>query len=52
MKKDNYKEIEKRIYELENDEYEFPERFGKRDYMVLATITLISLIMLVIGAHI
>lgn len=46
------KEIESRICEMESDEYEFPERFGKRDYITLGTVVVISLIMLIIGAFI
>ena len=46
------KEIESRICEMESDEYEFPERFGKRDYIALGTVVIISLIMLIIGAFI
>ena len=46
------KEIENRICEMESDEYEFPERFGKRDYIALGTVVIISLFMLIIGAYI
>lgn len=46
------KEIESRICEMESDEYEFPERFGKRDYIALVTVVAVSLIMLIIGAFI
>lgn len=46
------KEIESRICEMESDEYEFPERFGKRDYIALGTVALVSLIMLIVGAFI
>ena len=43
-------EIEKRICEMESDEYEFPERFGKRDYIVLSVVVIVSLVMVIIGA--
>ena len=46
------REIESRIGEMESDEYEFPERFGKRDYIALGTVIAVSLIMLIIGAFI
>lgn len=46
------KEIENRICEMESDEYEFPERFGKRDYIALGTVVIVSLFMLIIGAYI
>ncbi len=46
------KEIESRICEMEGDEYEFPERFGKRDYIVLGVIAVLSLAMLILGAYI
>ena len=46
------KEIESRICEMESIDYEFPERFGKRDYIILGIVVAVSLIMLIIGAFI
>ena len=46
------KEIESRICEMESDEYEFPERFGKRDYIALGVVAVLSLAMLILGAYI
>ena len=46
------KEIESRICEMESDEYEFPERFGKRDYIVLGVVAVLSLAMIILGAYI
>lgn len=46
------KEIESRICEMESSDYEFPERFGKRDHVILGIVVAVSLIMLIIGAFI
>ncbi|MBQ8175965.1 MAG: hypothetical protein IJ035_02895 [Oscillospiraceae bacterium] len=45
-------EIENRICEMESDEYDFPERFGRRDYIALGIVAFVSLLMLIIGAYI
>ncbi|MHC6202548.1 hypothetical protein ACYULU_05055 [Breznakiellaceae bacterium SP9] len=43
-------EIEKRISEMENPSYQFPLRFGKRDYLFAAAIGALCLSLLIAGA--
>lgn len=43
-------ETEKRIDEMENGEYKFPDRFLKKDYEIAACAALFCLAMLLIGA--
>ena len=55
--KDNYEtrfmdEVEKKILEMENESYEFPKRFSKKDYIVTAIVILICLVGVVAGAFI
>ena len=55
--KNNYEahfmdEVEKKILEMENESYEFPKRFSKRDYIVTAILILICLVGVVGGAFI
>lgn len=42
-------EIEKRISEMESGDYEFPKRFRKRDYIVLAAVCAVCLILIIAG---
>ncbi len=42
-------EIEKRISEMESEDYEFPKRFGKRDYIILAVVCAVCLILIIAG---
>lgn len=55
--KDNYeeqfiKEVERRIQEIENESYEFPKRFSKKDYIVTAIVIIVCLVGLIGGAFI
>lgn len=55
--KDNYEprffdEVEKKISEMEDESYEFPKRFSKKDYMVTAIVILICLAGVIGGAFI
>lgn len=55
--KDNYEtdfmdEVEKRISEMENESYEFPRRFSKKDYIVTAIVILICLAGVIGGAFV
>lgn len=45
-------EIEKRIIEMENDDYEFPRRFSKKDYIITGIVALICLSLIIAGAFI
>ncbi len=45
-------EIERRIEEMEREDYEFPRRFSKADYTVTAVIAVICLIMVICGAFV
>ncbi|MGN0587442.1 MAG: hypothetical protein ACI4JF_09160 [Oscillospiraceae bacterium] len=56
-KNNNYEEklnaeIEKRISEMEQSDYVFPKRFGKRDYIILAAVAAVCLVMIIVGAYI
>lgn len=42
-------EIEKRISEMESEDYKFPKRFGKRDYIVLTAICAVCLALIIAG---
>lgn len=42
-------EIEKRISEMESEDYEFPKRFGKRDYIIFAAVCAVCLILIIAG---
>lgn len=44
-------EIEKRIDEMESKDYEFPKRFSKKDYMIVAILVIFCLIMIIWGAY-
>lgn len=43
------KEIEARIKIMEQEEYSFPQRFSKMDYLVLFGVVIICLAAIVIG---
>lgn len=43
-------EIEKRLKIMEDPEYEFPERFNKKDYVIVCIVILLCLSFLIIGA--
>ncbi len=43
-------EIEKRIAEMEQADYQFPQRFSKRDYIITGIVILICLISVIAGA--
>lgn len=45
-------EIEKRISEMETEDYEFPKKFGKKDYIVLAAVCAVCLILIIAGGFI
>lgn len=45
-------EIEKRISEMESEDYEFPKRFGKRDYIILTAVCAVCLILIIAGGYI
>lgn len=45
-------EIEKRIAEMEGADYEFPERFGKKDYIIWAVVVVVCLVAVIAGAYI
>ena len=43
-------EIEKRIEEMESADYEFPQRFNRTDWFVLAVVCAVSLAVIIMGA--
>ena len=45
-------EVEKRISEMENETYEFPKRFSKKDYIVTVIVILVCLAGVIGGAFI
>ena len=54
---DNYEtrfldDVEKKISEMEDETYEFPKRFSKKDYIVTAIVILICLVGVIGGAFI
>ena len=54
---DNYEscfldEVEKKISEMEDESYEFPKRFSKKDYIVTAIVILVCLAGVILGAFI
>ena len=44
-------EIEKRIAEMEEPNYVFPKRFGRRDYIAVGATVLFCLAAVIIGAY-
>lgn len=47
-----HEEIEKRLEEMEKPDFEFPQRFSKRDYLITAVVAVVCLVILIIGAYI
>jgi hypothetical protein len=45
-------EIEKSIAEMESATYEFPEKFKKKDYVIVAIVAAICLAIIIVGAFI
>lgn len=45
-------EVEKKIIEMEKENYEFPQRFSKKDYIITGIVVVICLIGVVLGAFI
>lgn len=44
-------EIEKRIAEMEDPNYVFPKRFGRKDYIAVGATVLFCLASVIIGAY-
>ncbi len=44
-------EIEKRIEELEKIDYDFPERFSKKDYIITGMVILICIVLIIMGGY-
>ncbi len=45
-------ELERRIAEMESDGYEFPKRFGKRDYIITVAVVAVCLVAVIAGGFI
>lgn len=45
-------EIEKKIQEMEAPDYEFPQRFSKKDYLFTAVVGICCLIFIIAGVFI
>lgn len=45
-----YEETEKRLKVMESDDYEFPERSGKGDYIAVAFCVVCSIVLIVLCA--
>lgn len=45
-------EIEKRIEEMERDDYEFPRRFSRLDYIVTAVVAVVCLALIICGGFV
>lgn len=43
--------IEERISEMESDNYEFPQRFSKTDYIITTVVVLFCLAFVIGGAY-
>jgi len=44
-------EIEKRIAEMENPDYKFAKRLGKRDYIIIVIFVTIGIVCIIAGAY-
>ncbi|MCC8122602.1 MAG: hypothetical protein LIO58_03590 [Oscillospiraceae bacterium] len=44
-------DIETRIQEMEDPSYRFPKRFARRDYITVAVVAGICLVLIMIGYH-
>ncbi len=56
MSKNNYEqeidmEIEKRLTEMEKDNYEFAERFALKNYISVAVVAVVGIALIVLGAN-
>ena len=45
------KEIEKKIIEMEKKDYQFPDKFSRKDYILTAATAIICLLTLIAGAY-
>ena len=45
-------EVEKKISEMEDESYEFPKRFSKKDYIITAIVIFVCLVGVILGAFI
>lgn len=45
-----YNEIEQRIAQMESDDYQFPKRFSKKDYMVVVLVVIVCLVLIISGS--
>ena len=45
-----YDEIEQRIVQMESNDYLFPKRFSKKDYMVVVLVVVVCLVLIILGA--
>lgn len=45
-----YDEIEHRIVQMESNDYLFPKRFSKKDYMVVVLVVVVCLVLIILGA--
>ena len=43
--------IEEKIIEMESPSYEFPKRFGKKEYIAVAVVAAICLALILLGAN-
>ena len=43
-------EIEKKILEMEAEDYEFPKRFSGKDYLLLTAVIIICMAGIILGA--
>ena len=44
-----YDEIEQRIVQMESNDYLFPKRFSKKDYMVVVLVVVVCLVLIILG---
>ena len=44
-------EIVKRLSEMESAEYQFPKRFGLKDYILVAAVVVTGIIGIIVGAY-
>ena len=45
-----YDEIEQRIVQMESNDYLFPKRFSKKDYMFVVLVVVVCLVLIILGA--
>ena len=45
-------EIEKRLTAMERDDYEFPERLNRRDYIIIGIVCAVCFVLVIIGNYI